>query len=249
MLRIFINHVTLIDIIGHTLSSPSSVPLPCDNDTPPPEEVTADVLRDGEAYNFLGCPAELLEMIHTITTLRPRWSTSGNRPDSKEGTDPDTYIQACQRILSQIDSFSPSAYISTRKDIEGTNPHELLQLVCAYKWASRIYAVEALFPSTSTGDSVAPYHAELRHHLSALKSGSFMLKGAVWPVFVAGTGARNEEERQWVRGQLARLWSVLPQYNIRNAGIVLEDIWKRSTPGGEAGWRVLERGGKDWLFL
>jgi hypothetical protein len=247
MLRIFINHVTLIDIIGRTLSSTSLEPVPWDINSTSPEEVTAEGLRDGEAYNFLGCPAELLEIIHTISLLKSRSPIS--HASSAGDSDPDTYLRSCQRILACIDSFSPQAYISTRTDINESNTFELLQLVFAYKCASRIYAVESLFQSITTSDTVAPYHADLRHHLSALKSGSFMLKGAVWPVFVAGTGATNEVERQWVRDQLTRLWGVLPQGNIRNAGLVLEDIWRRGSQHGEASWRLLEKGGRNWLFI
>jgi hypothetical protein len=224
MLQIFINHVTLIDIIGSTLASSSP------GDAVPCAPVIS-VLREGEAYNFLGCPAELLEIIHTITISKSR------------GSPPPTEV--VEDLLRRIDAFSPEAYIRTRHDV--VDPSELLELVYAYKAAARIYTLETLFPGTTTEEVVAPYHEELRRRLGRLREGSALLKGAVWPVFVAGIGAVKEEEREWVRELLRMLWGVLPQTNIRNAGKVLEGLWRKGR--GEGGWRVLEREGRDWLFI
>jgi hypothetical protein len=243
MLKIFMNHVTLVDIIGRTLAfGTSSEPVVFDSEIPE----FLSVLRDGEAYNFLGCPAELLEIIHAITLLKCR---SPSSPIAAAKDDPDTYLYSCQQILSRIDSFAPDLYITTRIDIYESDPPGLLELVYAYKCAARIYAVETLFPTVTTFDTLAPYHLELRTHLSALDDGSMFLKGAVWPVFIAGTGARTEEEKEWTRGQLERVWDLLPQWNIRNAGKVLEELWVNCEGTKETGWGWLERGGKDWLFV
>ncbi|KAF8534071.1 fungal-specific transcription factor domain-containing protein [Trichophaea hybrida] len=243
MLKIFMNHVTLVDIIGRTLAFGSS-PEPVVFDNEIPEFLS--VLRDGEAYNFLGCPAELLEIIHAITLLKCR---SPSSPIAAEKDDPDTYIGSCQGILLRIDSFAPDFYITTRIDIDESDPPGLLQLVYAYKCAVRIYAVETLLPNVTTFDKLSPYHSELRRHLSALEDGSMFLKGAVWPVFIAGTGARTEEEKEWTLKQLERVWDLLPQWNIRNAGKVLKELWVNCEGTKEEGWKWLERSGRDWLFV
>jgi len=239
MLRIFMNHVALVDIIGRTLAfSTSTEPVVFDSEIP---EFLA-VLREGEAYNFLGCPAELLEVIHTITLLKPRVRST----PPHEAPD---FLATARALLSGIDGFSADAYVAARSDIDRADSHALMHLVHAYRYAARVYAVETLFPSVTTPDSVATYHTELRRHIGALEDRSLFLKGAVWPVFVAGTGAHSSEERAWTREQLGRLWEVLPQGNIKSAGMVLEDMWERGDRGGERGWRLLEQGGKDWLFV
>jgi hypothetical protein len=229
MLRIFMNHVTLVDIIGRTLAfSSNNEPAALD------DEISGflAVLREGERYNFLGCPAALLEVIHAITRLKPR------------AVSDEAFMAQAQALLSKIDNFNADGYVAMRTDIDAADSPSLLQLVYAYMCAARIYALETLFPGVTTPETVAPYHAELRARISALETGSLFLKGAVWPVFVAGTGARTEEERRWTREQLGRLFGVLPQENIRSAGTVLEEMWAR-----EAGWRWLEGAGKDWLFV
>ncbi|KAI5841696.1 fungal-specific transcription factor domain-containing protein [Tricharina praecox] len=239
MLRIFMNHVTLVDIIGRTLAfSATSQPSVFDQDIP---EFLA-VLREGEAHNFLGCPAELLETIHAVTLLKPRART---HPPS----DACDFLSTARALLARIDSFSAATYVAARTDIDAADSPALSHLVHAYRCAARVYAVETLFPLVTTRDAIAPYHAELRRHIAALQDRSLFLKGAVWPVFVAGTGAHSTEERAWTRTQLGRLWEVLPQGNIKNAGIVLEDIWERGDAGGERGWTLLEKGGRDWLFV
>lgn len=240
MLRIFMNHVALVDIIGRTLAFGSTSSDPGVFDTNVPEFLT--FLRDGEQYNFLGCPAPLLETIHAITQLK----------HSPLDQSPENYIGTCQALLANIDTFSADAYVVSRVDInDAKDSSSLHRLVCAYKCAARIYAVETLFSTVATSDTTEPYHAELRMHISSLESGSLFMKGAVWPVFIAGTGARGLDERCWVREQLKRLWEVLPQGNIKNAGKVLEDIWmKVDEQGGMVhGWRILEEGASDWLFV
>jgi len=239
MLRIFMNHVTLVDIIGRTLAfSTSSQPVVFDSEIP--EYLAA--LQEGEAYNFLGCPAELLEAIHKATLLKPR----ARSIPAPEGSD---FLSSAGQLLSRIESFSAAAYVATRGDIDPAVFPSLLHLVQVYRAAALVYANETLFPFTTTPDSTATYHAELRHHISALEDGSIFLKGAVWPVFVAGTGAHSQPERDWTRQQLDRLWEVLPQGNIKSARKVLEEIWMCGDSGGESGWRLLEKGGKDWLFV
>ncbi|KAI5816096.1 fungal-specific transcription factor domain-containing protein [Pyronema omphalodes] len=242
MLQIFMNHVTLVDIIGRTLAfADTNEPVVFDPEIPE----FLDVLRNGEAYNFLGCPAELLELIHCVTLLKCR---SPSSPLLSKKDDPDTYLSSCQNLLHRIDTFEPASYISTRDDIPDAPPG-LLDLIAAYKFATRIYAMETLFPSVTTVEELAPYHEELRKHLGAIDDESMFLKGAVWLVFIAGTGARKEEEKEWTREQFKRLLIMLPQKNIRNAGEVLEGIWKRSAGTNETGWRWLERDGQDWLFV
>lgn len=257
MLHIFMNHVTLVDIIGRTLAfKPEPERLRAGFDTEMPEFLS--VLRDGEAYNFLGCPAHLLEAIHAVTQLRGRWPAPAPAPPMPVCADDDAeahYLEACQQVLSQIDSFDPDDYMTTRSDLgEPDDQRGLLQLVRAYKCAARIYAFETLFPVVAADAPpelllLAPLHGELRTHLSALGDGSVYLKGAVWLVFIAGTGAYTAEQREWTRQQLRRVWTLLPQGNIRNAGVVLEELWLHGDATGQTGWQLLTKCGRDWLFV
>lgn len=76
----------------------------------------------------------------------------------------------------------------------------------------------------------------------------------MWPVFIAGTGATSHFQREFVRDALKNIWSVLPQFNIKNAGTLLEEMWRdadREGVGMSGGdWKKrLEKGGIDWLFI
>lgn len=379
MLKIFRNHVTLIDIIGRTLDlHPEGDGAADPHDSSPADEWDWDsgelleALTEGESYNFLGCPAELLQIIHAITLLKTRQYHQQQRElhhhhHTQEGVDPDydgdasptsstspssssvasasdastatatpdiysfpalfpavthplhpqpypppvaphsvaAASPAARALLQRISAFSPRAWVYARRsryaaDVTSDGGDLWTHHVEAYREAACIYCLETLFAFPPFSSSISPsstsnnmhtstpfsshsssssssvpssaspsysyssessessssssshspataaaashyaallthHHALLRQHLSFLPRRSTLLKGAVWPVFVAGTGARDIASRQWVRDMLAALWEVLPQSNIRNAGAVLEGLWARQDAEGENG--------------
>lgn len=175
------------------------------------------------------------------------------------------FIPSAESLLSSIHAFSPEDWLQTRlprikledkRSYSQIDPIELFHHVSAYKCAVHIFAVQVLSPPlpAHTAAAQAALTNELILHLSRLSTGSVLYKGAVWTVFIAGTGATTEFQRDFVRCALKNIWSVLPQFNIKNAGTLLEEMWRdadREGVGmGGGDWKArLAKGGIDWLFI
>ncbi|KAG0637127.1 hypothetical protein HOY80DRAFT_924824 [Tuber brumale] len=245
-LGVLITHVAAIDIIGKSLAFSGGV----DTDTlswgstnSNPEEIFK-FLEQTEHYSFLGCPAELLQVISLVSQHKTPLPTT-------------TSSLTMQTLLSRIASFNPQDWVNKRlpslnQNAAGTSiPRldacELYHHVCAYKCAVHIFALQVLTPSSS---SVARKTDELVDeiiaHISSFQPGSVFFKGVVWPVFLTGAAATSEYQREFVRVTLRNIWELLPQFNIKSAGVLLEAMWR----DGEGDWKErLARTGSDYLFL
>jgi Fungal specific transcription factor domain len=242
-----------IDIIGRSLAFSGA-----DNDSlawgGSLEDVFASLER-AEHYSFLGCPAELLQI---ITLVSARKSSPHNPPPDAHSPSPMTDTST---LLARIKAFDPQTWIDARLPSLNHNttgscldPTELYHHVCAYKCAVHIFALQFLvLPPLSTAPSLAQQTHELTNelisHISHFSPGSVFFKGAVWPVFLAGASATNEFQRDFVRRTLKEIWSLMPQINVKNAGTLLESMW--ADGHGSAGdWKErLKRYGSDYLFI
>ncbi|KAL7266607.1 hypothetical protein RUND412_010842, partial [Rhizina undulata] len=278
LFSVLMNHVALVDIIGRTLSSPSASIPPWEGSF----EDIFDVLEEGENYSFLGCPAEILQTILSITVLHRKMRDTASSAFSHSPSSSNDSYSPCtpnfinsypspatsakeetgrllpsvdddlaairDKLLARISNFDPKAWTTSRKKlfslVHDISECELFHHVSAYKSATTIFALQTLFPSSSSSsEPMTPESypsapslsqtltSELIFHLSHLSPGSMLYKGAVWPIFLAGTGAATQEQRDFVRGQLKKVWGVLPQFNIRNAGVVLEGMWRDEDEG------------------
>jgi len=67
---------------------------------------------------------------------------------------------------------------------------------------------------------------EIVAHIAGFEPGSVFFKGVFWPVFLAGAAATNERQREFIRERLRNIWKLLPQFNVKSAGVVLEAMWR-----------------------
>lgn len=170
--------------------------------------------------------------------------------------------------MTRINAFDPANWLKTsmpnmklqaKLSVAEIKPQELFHHVSAYKCAVHLFAAQVLSPPLPplAQAELTEMTNRLIAHIGHIAAGSVLYKGAVWPVFLAGTGAMEERQREFVRGALRNIWSVLPQFNIKNAGNLLEEMWKDSDREKEKGgggegrdWKKrLESGGIDWLFI
>ncbi|PUU75486.1 fungal-specific transcription factor domain-domain-containing protein [Tuber borchii] len=246
-LGVLITHVAAIDIIGKSLAFSGGA----DTDTlswggtnSNPEEIFK-FLEQAEHYSFLGCPAELLQLISLVSQHK-------KAPPTTTATFPTT-----QTLLSRITNFNPQDWVSKRlpslnQNAAGTSiprldARELYHHVCAYKCAVHILALQVLTPSSpSAVPKTDELVDEIIAHITSFEPGSVFFKGVFWPVFLAGAAATNERQREFVRETLKNIWELLPQFNVKSAGVLLEAMWK----DGEGSWKErLARTGSDYLFI
>lgn len=221
----------------------------------PPEEVFAS-LGETERYSILGCPTELLQLIALVSQLKSRSRASTSTPPALPAPPHDYSL-----LISRITSFSPQKWIqSVLPSLNYDDPNggsaipppfdisELHHHVSAYKSAVHIFALQVL--SCPTPDATA--HDALVDdllftHIAKIQPGSVFLKGAVWPVFVAGAAATTPRQRAFVKKALDEVWRVLPQDNVRSAAALLETMWNDDRGGG---WvEGIARAGGDYLFI
>lgn len=110
-----------------------------------------------------------------------------------------------------------------------------------------ILALQVLTPSSpSAVPKTDELVDEIITHITSFEPGSVFFKGVFWPVFLAGAAATNERQRKFVRETLKNIWELLPQFNVKSAGVLLEAMWK----DGEGSWKErLARTGSDYLFI
>ncbi|RPB05580.1 hypothetical protein L873DRAFT_1662152 [Choiromyces venosus 120613-1] len=259
-LGVLITHVAAIDIIGQSLAfSKTPTPTPTTNfthpSTPPTEEQDQEEifhsLGQAEHYSFLGCPAELLRVI-SLVSKHKNFPSPSISPSSPSPAD----------LMSRIHRFSPEAWVRTRlpslnqnaagSSIPRLDARELYHHVCAYKCAVHIFALQVLPPSappSGGGPTAGELVDEIITHLSSFEPSSVFFKGAMWPIFLAGAAATSEPQRAFVRATLANIWALLPQCNIKSAGVLLEEMW-RDGDGHGGDWKErLARSGSDYLFI
>lgn len=228
MIRIFMSHVEMIEIMGNTLT-PGGLGQGVVRESGlwyATSEELLQLLHERDTHNFLGCPAPLLLCLHAINNLKvepaPDWASFG-------------------ATLTEIWSFDAGVYVATRPT-GLVHPHQE-RLVEAWKVGVEIYLHEAC-GANEVG--MVELYQRLMTELAGIPRGSPLWKGAVWLVFVAGVGTRGQEERGVVRGMLGWLWEVLPQGNIVQMGRVLEEMWDT----GSSKWGWWGGGGVGgWLFI
>ncbi|RPB11539.1 hypothetical protein P167DRAFT_524345 [Morchella conica CCBAS932] len=258
MLSVLITHVAAIDIIGRSLafSGPESDYQPWGSSL---SEVFTS-LKEAEDYSFLGCPAELLQIILCITLLnnQSRQSAAGITTIATTDVSDTNFIPSAETLMTRINAFDPANWLKTsmpnmklqaKLSVAEIKPQELFHHVSAYKCAVHLFAAQVLSPPLPplAQAELTEMTNRLIAHIGHIAPGSVLYKGAVWPVFLAGTGAMEEGQREFVRGALRNIWSVLPQFNIKNAGNLLEEMWKDRE--GRDWKKRLESGGIDWLFI
>jgi len=110
-----------------------------------------------------------------------------------------------------------------------------------------VFALQVLTPSSpSTASKTDELVDEIITHIASFEPGSVFFKGVFWPVFLAGAAATNERQREFIRETLRNIWKLLPQFNVKSAGVVLEAMWR----DGKGNWKErLARTGSDYLFI
>lgn len=195
-----------------------------------------EILKLCESQTWIGCPAELLYLISLVNTV----------PENDE----QSHILKSQ-LASQLQSFSPHRWSVANTDV----PHILSRyhFACVYKAAIAIYISQvtarwsgepfaANFAMDSLGSSI--------QHMSSISIEDSFFKALVWPAFVIGAEARNEDQRMAVLKVTGRLWTAWRSGNVRNAVHILKEIWVR---GDREDWSTpwieyLYEWGEDWMF-
>ncbi|KAF5699838.1 acriflavine sensitivity control acr-2 [Fusarium globosum] len=238
-LQYFDTACTTFSILGSTLVPSHSLrvaPMPLDTGL-------LDTLRRSEQQTWIGCPADLLSLLHVMNTLRTVSDHSSHADETVTS------------ILDGLDNFSPRSWAHDFPDPQYYESR--YHLAHAYKAAVSVYAVQIIAELSSTPSSFfsdAFWLIELGiSHMSQIQASDFHIKSLVWPAFVLGAGAQELQTREDVRNIMHNIWVSSCCYNVRTALWMLERIWGWGQDGNEGrkqSWlRFIWEQGESWLFL
>ncbi|KLO97753.1 uncharacterized protein FFB20_14994 [Fusarium fujikuroi] len=226
-------------ILGSTLVPSHSLrvaPMPLDTGL-------LDTLRRSEQQTWIGCPADLLSLLHVMNTLRAVSDHSSHADETVTS------------ILDGLDNFSPRSWAHDFPDPQ--HYESRYHLAHAYKAAVSVYAVQIIAelsspPSSFFSDAFRLIELGISH-MSQIQASDFHIKSLVWPAFVLGAGAQELQTREDVRNIMHNIWVSSCCYNVRTALWMLERIWEWGQDGNEGrnqSWlRFIWEQGESWLFL
>ncbi|KAH7153633.1 fungal-specific transcription factor domain-containing protein [Dactylonectria macrodidyma] len=229
---------TTFGILGATLTRASIVsahPSPVINTS------YLEALRQSENQTWVGCPAELLQLLSEMNYLRSIPQTDAERP------------QMARSLCDMLLRFSPSRWAKQFPDQQ--HRQSRFHLAHAYKAAVEVYASYIVGRLLDQPYLSRPY---IRHliepaicHMLAIPHDDFHLKSLVWPAFVIGAETQDIESRKMLQTLFQHIWVMSCCYNARSASDMLEAIWSRSTSEcADITWLdYVWNQEESWLFL
>ncbi|KAJ4127535.1 hypothetical protein NW765_016014 [Fusarium oxysporum] len=229
---------TTFGILGSTLVPSQSLPV-----APMPLDTgLLDTLRRSEQQTWIGCPADLLSLLHVMNTLRTVSDHSSHADETATS------------ILDGLDNFSPRSWAH---DFPDPQHHESRHhLAHAYKAAVSIYAYHAI--RETLGQPPLPELDISRIsklgilHMSQIPASDFHIKSLVWPAFVLGAEAQDLRTREEVKNIMHNIWVSSCCYNVKTATGMLGRIWEQGHDDGKDkySWlRFIWEQDESWLFL
>ncbi|KAF4961377.1 hypothetical protein FSARC_10193 [Fusarium sarcochroum] len=234
-LQYFDTACTTFGILGatltpsHTLGFQASTPF---------DSAFLDTLRRSEHQTWIGCPADLLSLLHVLNTLRTMPNESSQRDE------------IATTLLDGLHTFSPSAWANDFPDPQ--HYQSRYNLAHAYKAAIGIYASHITGPTSDHPSE--PNILDLTQlgvsHMLQIPANDFHIKSLVWPAFVLGAETQRTDLRQKVQGIFQDIWVSSCCYNVRTAAEILDVIWSRQDNDAERTWLdYIWEQDESWLFL
>lgn len=255
--------------MGSTLARPGALSKPFYN-----KSIGPVVLKRLERTSWVGCPADLLEVIFFVhaqrysdsdlTTEYP-WAFISPTTPSQAG------LGSPADVLNHIDAFDPARWAEEMQSfLHLPDLRRRIALAAAYKAAvylyakrvlSRIYSPTGTTSSYMSHDRVllrdsAAVENDLIANLAQIPADDVHFKCTIWPTFIAGAESTTREQRRFTLQRLGALWSAMFSVNVRNAARVLRVMWQRQDERAASNdhegfdWiRELDRSRADWLFI
>jgi len=180
------------------------------------------ILKRAEPYSYHCCPPDILRIILSASCL------------GDEGR-----IEAALMLFQQARTFDVVNWVYS---IRGLSPNDDLpvrvSIALAHRATACLYVLLAV-PEAATG-SLSPdmLVEEVLNHLAGVPIDHVLLKGTVWPTFMAGAQTDNPKQRQWCIERLEAVWArnpwICPWGYIRTAIEMLNRLWQArdSNPAG-----------------
>lgn len=202
---------------------------------------TADVVRDsidvvsvlqrGETHSYHCCPPFIMKVILLTSQL---FSTDPSQPDSR-------HADSAASLLGLAHSFDVRGWVYS---IQGLSPDDDLEarvtIASAHRAGASLY-IRLVASGPEDGLDVFPNCEELVleifHHLSSIPIDHVLLKGTIWPTFMAAAQTNDPTWRSWCMDRLGAMYTanpfICPWGYIRTAMETLQWVWDSKAVGHE----------------
>ncbi|KAK4177807.1 putative acriflavine sensitivity control protein acr-2 [Triangularia setosa] len=211
-------------------------------DTSWAESMEGSVLRRAEAHSYHCCPPVMLEIILATSRL---FHNHLSAPEEK--------VKRALELLGRAKKFDVVDWVYAIQglSLEQDDLSVRVSLARAHRAAACLYILlcvpDALAPLGLV--SLEPLVMELRGYIAEVPLDHVLLKGIVWPVFMAGAQTTETSQRVWYVERLESVWAknpwICPWGYIRTAIEMMKEIWEARDAMEMAGLEDL--GGWNWL--
>lgn len=180
------------------------------------------VLKRAEPYSYHCCPPGVLQITLSASRL-----CSGHGGE----TNAQTRIDIARSLLQQARSLDVLEWVY---NIRGLSAHDDLNvrvsLASAHRATACLYIVLAVPEAAEGSVSAAMLVQEVLSHLANVPIDHVLLKGTVWPTFVAGAQTDDLSQREWCIERMHGVWAtnpwICPWGYVRTAIEMLHRLWE-----------------------
>ncbi|KAK4196412.1 fungal-specific transcription factor domain-containing protein [Triangularia verruculosa] len=204
-------------------------------------EVTR-TLEKAEAHSYHCCPPVMLETILATSRLFHDHLSA-----------PQDRVKRALELLSRAKKFDVVNWVYAIQglSLEQDDLCVRVSLASAHRAAACLYILLCVPDALRALGlvSLEPLVLELRGYIAQVPLDHVLLKGIVWPVFMAGAQTNETSQRNWYVERLESVWAknpwICPWGYIRTAIEMMKEIWEARAAMKMAGLEDL--GGWNWL--
>jgi len=188
------------------------------------------VLHRAEAYSYHCCPPAILQ-IYIFATQLGRSSSPGSFPPVREEQH---RTELATSLLMQALAVDVRAWVDNIHGLSTDDDREArVRLAFAHRAAACLYITlglsSAVARTRDRGLDADELVAEILQHLSYVPSDHVLVKGSVWPSFMAAAQTDDPGQRRWCKLRLQAMWRsspyACPWGYVETAMRTVEGVW------------------------
>lgn len=191
------------------------------------------ILKRAEPYSYHCCPPEIMQTILSASRLC-------------RGDAADTRFESALALLHRARSLDVVEWVHSIRGLsEDDDLNARVSIASAHRAAACLY-ISLSVPEVAVGPlSPDVLVQEVLAHLACVSIDHVLLKGTVWPTFMAGAQTDDPPQREWCIDRMEAVWAknpwCCPWGYVRTAIQVLQNLW------AERDRALVERRETNWL--
>ncbi|GAB1321080.1 hypothetical protein MFIFM68171_11290 [Madurella fahalii] len=177
------------------------------------------ILKRAEPYSYHCCPPKILQITMSASHL-----CSSDVADI-------TRVELALSLLHQARSLDVIEWVYSIRGLSAQDDLDArISLASAHRAAACLYILLAVPEIPIDPSSPDVLVREVLGHLASVPIDHVLLKGTVWPTFVAGAQTDDPQQREWCIDRMQAVWArnpwICPWGYVRTAIQMLQDLWE-----------------------